>query len=314
LSAIPEPKPNAEPQVADRASRGREKKTLLIVSGDNESRLAFEGALARNFVTFWTSSISQSLRALQNGPYDGILLELGMPNVDGYELLALFHSHPLTVGTPVICMTSEDPVKVREKVSVLGGSVVLRHPLDFARLGDDLRGIFFHLNQSLVSRDGHRVFTIAFNEREKYQAIHRCIQKHRDDPETLLLLSWIPPEKILDDEERKLIETGKLVFLEIKPSLIVKFPYLQDISPILMEIETLLDRKGGENVHLIFDELVNLLNLEDGERALSKAYLLTRLFERSFSRFLLLNTRSQRGDRNLFLQKLGKIFIQNMTE
>ncbi|MEB3292583.1 MAG: response regulator [Synechococcales bacterium] len=74
---------------------------------------------------------------------DLILLDVGMPNLDGYELCSLLRRHPNFKTTPIIMVTGHTGFIDRAKAKLVGASNYLTKPFTQAEL---LKTVFKHLN------------------------------------------------------------------------------------------------------------------------------------------------------------------------
>lgn len=63
---------------------------------------------------------------------DLILLDVNLPQADGYELFTRFRRHPLCTTTPVIIVTSSDAAADRQRSVELGAARYFRKPTDLA--------------------------------------------------------------------------------------------------------------------------------------------------------------------------------------
>jgi DNA-binding response OmpR family regulator len=73
---------------------------------------------------------------------DCILLDLNLPNGDGFELFGKFRRHEECLRTPVIIVTSSDSPKDRKLAADLGVSYYFRKPsnlAEFLKLGAVIR-------------------------------------------------------------------------------------------------------------------------------------------------------------------------------
>lgn len=70
---------------------------------------------------------------------DVILLDLLMPNVDGWEMCRRLRSSPLTRSIPVVVMTAVRPGEAKAKARELGIHSILFKPMDYRNLIELLR-------------------------------------------------------------------------------------------------------------------------------------------------------------------------------
>jgi twitching motility two-component system response regulator PilG len=74
---------------------------------------------------------------------DLILLDVTMPNLDGYELCSLLRKHPSFRRTPVIMVTSHSGFIDRAKAKLVGASGYLTKPFTQPEL---VKMVFKHLS------------------------------------------------------------------------------------------------------------------------------------------------------------------------
>jgi two-component system, chemotaxis family, response regulator PixG len=74
---------------------------------------------------------------------DLILLDVGMPNLDGYELCRLLRRHPTFKNLPIIMVTGHTGFLDRAKAKLVGSSGYLTKPFNQSDL---LKIIFQHLS------------------------------------------------------------------------------------------------------------------------------------------------------------------------
>lgn len=286
-------------------------KKIFALDDDETVLLLLERKLSSEFKVISFQNTSDIVIRAEVEQPEVILLDLNLPNIDGFEVLTLLKSHPATSVLPVICMSGDDSPTTRDRIRQMGAIGFIRKPFELRSLLGDIKGLLATLNHSIKSRNEKISFVISYNENEKSDLIHKLIYDKKNNPEQLILLHWRNGGDFLTKDEESLIESEKLIFLHIKSSLIVKFPYLQELSPITNEIFTFLkEEKDRDNYHLIFDEVRNILNIYEPERALAKSYSLITTFKHFFGHMTFFNTRPSNNKDLLFLQKLGKIFVQ----
>lgn len=90
-----------------------------------------------NFVTT-SDSVNAFDKILKEEP-DILLLDLMMPDVTGFEILAMLRDHESTENLPVIVLTSSDDSATKLKVLQLGATDFLAKPVDASELALRLR-------------------------------------------------------------------------------------------------------------------------------------------------------------------------------
>jgi CheY-like chemotaxis protein len=94
----------------------------LVVADDDQDMLArMEEALSLHGYEVWAVTDGQeALDVVQEIHPDLILLDVGMPMMDGYEVVRRLRRDDQTRGIPVIVVTDRPADREREKVEVLG--------------------------------------------------------------------------------------------------------------------------------------------------------------------------------------------------
>ena len=85
------------------------KKTILVVEDDDDSRntlCTMLEALGFNHVSF--GSAKEALKGITNKEFDVALLDIMMPEMNGYELLTEMKKLPKFKDLPVIMVTAKD--------------------------------------------------------------------------------------------------------------------------------------------------------------------------------------------------------------
>jgi twitching motility two-component system response regulator PilG len=86
--------------------------------------------------------IKALMQVIRSKP-DVILLDVGMPNLDGYELCSLLRRHPSFKNTPIIMVTGNTGFIDRAKAKLVGASGYLTKPFTQPEL---LKMVFKHLS------------------------------------------------------------------------------------------------------------------------------------------------------------------------
>ncbi len=84
----------------------------------------------------------KALMQVMRSKPDVILLDVGMPNLDGYELCSLLRRHPNFRNTPIIMVTGHTGFIDRAKAKLAGASGYLTKPFTQSEL---LKAVFKHL-------------------------------------------------------------------------------------------------------------------------------------------------------------------------
>jgi CheY-like chemotaxis protein len=107
-------------------------KKVLIIDDDNRNVYALRLVLkARGFNCITATDARTGLKMLTDEPDTGvILMDMMMPEMDGYEAIARLRSNPELSHIPVIAVTAQAMVGDREKCLAAGASGYVSKPID----------------------------------------------------------------------------------------------------------------------------------------------------------------------------------------
>jgi two-component system, cell cycle response regulator DivK len=109
-----------------------EKKTILIVDDDSRNIFALSAVLrSKGFQVVSSMSAIEGLRILEQNRNIGIvLMDIMMPDMDGYEAIAQIRSSATVSKIPVIAVTAQAMVGDREKSLKAGANAYISKPVD----------------------------------------------------------------------------------------------------------------------------------------------------------------------------------------
>lgn len=112
--------------IADRTEPYR----VLIVDDDKSMRIFCASVLRHNNLNARAvATPEEALLALHDFSPDVILVDLYMPQLSGFELLALFRAHPRTAFTPVVLLSGDSDAEKRFDALHIGGDDYLSKPI-----------------------------------------------------------------------------------------------------------------------------------------------------------------------------------------
>ena len=99
-----------------------EKKKILIVDDDARNIFALSATLkAKSYECLSCTGAEQAIRLLQGDTaVDAVLMDMMMPDMDGYEAIPLIKQIPERVQIPVIAVTAQAMVGDKEKCLAAG--------------------------------------------------------------------------------------------------------------------------------------------------------------------------------------------------
>jgi CheY-like chemotaxis protein len=129
--------------------------TALVVDDAPDIRLLADLVLSMaGFTVRAASSGSEALRALAGGDLpDIVLLDVQMPDVDGWETLSRLRADPRTADLPVVLCTVKGLPEDTLKGWSLGCDGYLGKPFDIGALVEELQGV---LRRNCMEREAVR--------------------------------------------------------------------------------------------------------------------------------------------------------------
>jgi CheY-like chemotaxis protein len=119
------------------------KKRILIVDDDPRNIFALAATLrAKGFETDSSHNAPDAIELLKSdATFNAVLIDMMMPEMDGYEAIPLIKQIPSRRATPVIAVTAQAMVGDREKCLAAGADGYLSKPVDVDQLFDLLQNV-----------------------------------------------------------------------------------------------------------------------------------------------------------------------------
>ena len=109
-------------------------KILVIEDNENNRVLLTRRLKARGHEVITAEDAEQGLALAQTGLSDLILMDIGLPGLDGWDATRRLKAHPATRQIPIIALTAHAMQGDREKAVEAGCDAYETKPIDFARL------------------------------------------------------------------------------------------------------------------------------------------------------------------------------------
>jgi CheY-like chemotaxis protein len=108
------------------------KKTILIVDDDSRNIFALAAVLkSKGFHVVSSTSATEGLQLLEHDKSIGVvLMDIMMPDMDGYEAIAQIRADPGLAKMPVFAVTAQAMVGDREKSLKAGANEYISKPID----------------------------------------------------------------------------------------------------------------------------------------------------------------------------------------
>ncbi|MGG7663898.1 response regulator [Dyadobacter sp. BHUBP1] len=113
-----------------------EKKKIMIVDDDARNIFALRATLkSKGFDCISCSAATEALDILKTSePVDAVLIDMMMPEMDGYEAIPLIKDLENRQSVPVIAVTAQAMVGDREKCLDAGANDYISKPIDVDKL------------------------------------------------------------------------------------------------------------------------------------------------------------------------------------
>jgi len=113
--------------------------TVLVAEDDADLRGVLSAALTRNgHRVLQARDGAEALAAIEREPVDLVVLDLVMPNIDGYEVLARLKSNGRDARIPVVVVSGADHSSSELRSLRLGANVFLAKPIEAAALTEEV--------------------------------------------------------------------------------------------------------------------------------------------------------------------------------
>lgn len=118
-------------------------KTVLVVEDDPDFQKLTRHILEQEgYKIFTASNGAQGLKVLEEWIPDMILLDIRLPDMDGYEICRIIRSNPRHGRIPIIMVTVESEVKNIVRGLKMGADDYIVKPFDPKELLARVRGLF----------------------------------------------------------------------------------------------------------------------------------------------------------------------------
>jgi len=114
--------------------------TILYVEDNPENRLLVRRILqAEGYRVLEARTATHAVEVVQNEQPDLILMDINMPDIDGYTLTTQFKSLPAYQRVPIIALTANVMRGDRERTLEAGCDGYIQKPIDVDELPDQIK-------------------------------------------------------------------------------------------------------------------------------------------------------------------------------
>jgi twitching motility two-component system response regulator PilG len=119
-----------------------QKKRVLIVE-DEESLLKLETILltVKGFEVVGAFTGKMAIEKLASENFDLVLLDIMLPDVDGYEVCRLIRNDPRTSTLPIVMLTAKKTQEDHDKGVLCGANAYLTKPFRSAMIIDEINNL-----------------------------------------------------------------------------------------------------------------------------------------------------------------------------
>lgn len=115
-------------------------KKILVVEDEGNLRellqICFQ--VLAGWETKTVASGKECLQVLQTEAFDAIILDISMPEMDGYEVYERLQSDPRTRSIPVILLTAKVSPRDRQRFQQMGVTGAIGKPIDPLALNEEI--------------------------------------------------------------------------------------------------------------------------------------------------------------------------------
>ena len=122
-------------------------KKILVIEDDPDVRLGYQIRLkANHYDTLFAADSLSSIMEARNHQPDLIILDLGLPDGDGFVVMERLKDNSYLSAIPVIVVTARDPHAIRSRALRAGAKAFLQKPVDNDELLSVIRKCLGEIN------------------------------------------------------------------------------------------------------------------------------------------------------------------------
>jgi two-component system, sensor histidine kinase and response regulator len=158
------------PGAAEEAGATRLRGAHILLTEDNEinQQIAIELLEGVGATVQVANNGREAVETLTNGPqpppFDMVLMDLQMPEMDGYQATAKLRSDPRFANLPIIAMTAHATIEERQRCLAAGMNDHISKPIDPSMLFETVSRYYRPVNPPLVPVDGKKEAEVRVTE------------------------------------------------------------------------------------------------------------------------------------------------------
>lgn len=117
------------------------KPKILIVDDDPDIRILLYALLKARYETLFANDELSSLSTAQKYAPDLVILDLGIPGGDGFEVMSAFHRIPSLSAIPIIVVSAHDERVNHDRSLAAGARAFMQKPIAIAELLEVIRQV-----------------------------------------------------------------------------------------------------------------------------------------------------------------------------
>lgn len=281
----------------------------LLVIDDSPEVLRIIRAVFKNSYAIETLlKVESIIKTIEQVKPSIILIDIHMPNIDGFELISQINRHPLFDDIPIIVMSADTSDTSRTRADDLGAVGFVQKPFEVKSLAVQVEGILSGLNSSVYSLSGKKTWHNLFNVKEKKKILNHYVRIADTNINKTVFLTWEDPLNFLDNDLVVYLRSNHFSFMQFKPSLIPRFPFLHAFTGLVDELVDIASISSLVT-EVVIEEPMTLFRSNEAEVSLSQIIQFFREIEFRTSKLSILNVRNRDKKIDNYAHRLAKEFI-----